>query len=46
MKAKEEIMDSEARDAEIQEAFVEALEKLDSVRECLLRLQKQITEEA
>ena len=38
-------MDSEARDAEIQKAFVEALEKLDSVRECLLRLQKQITEE-
>lgn len=30
---------------EIREVFAEALEKLDSVRECLLRLQKQITEE-
>lgn len=30
---------------EIREAFAEALKKLDSVRECLLRLQKQITEE-
>lgn len=45
MIAKGEIMDSEARDAEIQEAFAEALEKLDSVRECLLRLQKQTTED-
>lgn len=45
MRAKGETMDSEARGAEIQKAFVEALEKLDSVRECLLRLQKQITEE-
>ena len=38
-------MDSEARDAEIQKAFVEALEKLDSVRECLLRLKRRVNDE-
>ena len=36
---------SNEKNNEIQEAFAEALEKLDSVRECLLRLQKQITED-
>ena len=37
-------MATEARDAEIQEAFREAFEKLESVRDRLLRLKDAVAE--
>ena len=39
-------MATEARDVEVQEAFREAFEKLESIRDCLMRLRDVIIEES